>query len=135
MKNFNLPLLAVLLWFSILPAPAKQIKLPSSGKEFSREEYMVMNLNKGNDSTGTHISEALKEVRAMVKDLDRSLRQLQQVDREFARSKGKPDDRFMAPASATLEQALKTAQQLAQELEGSREQLKDSIHQALIMGQ
>lgn len=111
------------------------VNLPPSGKEFSREDFMVMNLNRGNDSTGAHISEALKETRAMVKILDKSLRQLQQVDREFAKSKGRPDDKFLGPATERLQQALKSAQQLSDELEASREELKDNIHHALLMSQ
>ncbi|MBX9687118.1 MAG: hypothetical protein K2X27_10475 [Candidatus Obscuribacterales bacterium] len=111
--------------------PAKQPIL----RQFSREEFMVMNLNRGNDSSGAHISESLKQVRIMVKDLDRSLRQIQQVDREFAKSKGKPDDHFLNPAIDKLQQALKSAQQLSQDLESSREELKDNIQQALINAQ
>lgn len=113
-----------------LSAPAK---MPPSGKEFSREEYMVLNLNRGKDSAGTHISDALRQARDMVKDLDRSLRQVQQVEREYAKSKGRPDDKFLAATTDRLEQALKSAQQLASELELSREELKDNIHHALIM--
>ena len=104
-------------------------------KSFSREEYMLLNLNRGNDSTGTHIADSLKQVRIMIRDLDKSLRQLQQVEREFGKSKGRPDDHFLAPAEARLEQSLKTAQELATQLEASRVELKDSIHQALLMAQ
>lgn len=113
-------------------APEKPVP---ANKQFSREDYMVLNLNKGDDSTGAHISESLREVRIMVKELDKGLRQLQQVDREFAKSKGRPDDKFLSAASDRLQQALKSAQQLEKDLEASREELKDSIHEALIMGQ
>lgn len=114
-------------------AECGDLKLPPSGREFSREEYMVLNLNRGDDSAGAHVGEAIKQVRVIVKDLDRSLRQLQQVDREFAKSKGKPDDKFLGPAADRLQQALKSAQQLQQDLELSRDELKDNIHEALIM--
>ncbi|MBX9573348.1 MAG: hypothetical protein K2X77_30895 [Candidatus Obscuribacterales bacterium] len=116
-------------------AAKKPEKPPVASRQFSREEFMILNLNRGNDSTGTHISDSLRQVRQMVRDLDKSLRQLQQAEREFAKSKGRPDDHFLAPAAAKLEQSLKTAQQLEQELEQSRTELKDSIHQALIMAQ
>lgn len=108
---------------------------PIPDKKFSREEFMVMNLNRGEDSTGAHINSSIKEVRIMVKDLDRSLRQLQQVDREFAKSKGKPDDKFLSASADRLQRALKTAQQLSEELEATREELKDNIHNALLMAQ
>lgn len=116
-------------------AAAGNVKPPPAGKQFSREEFMLMNLNRGEDSTGAHIGDSLKQVKGIVKELDRSLRQLQQVDKEFAKSKGKPDDKFLAPATDRLQQALKTAQQLSAELEGSREELKDNIHNALLMAQ
>lgn len=113
-------------------AAKKPEKPPAIGRQFSREEFMVLNLNKGNDSTGSHLNDSIRQVRQMVRDLDKGLRQLQQAEREYAKSKGRPDDRFMAPAAARLEQSLKTAQQLEKELEQSREELKDSINHALI---
>ncbi len=115
-----------------LAAPEKPIQ-PPAGRQFSREEYMVLNLNRGNDSTGAHISESLKEVRVMVRDLEKSLKQLQQIDKEYAKSKGRPDDKFLGNATDRLQRALKSAQQLSQDLEASRDELKDNIHQALIM--
>lgn len=128
----------LLVCFAALPAAslaAKPVKPSTPTKTFSREEFMLMNLNRGNDSTGAHIGDGLRQVRQLVKDLDKSLRQLQQADREFAKSKGRPDDKYLAPAATRLEQALKTAQQLETELEGSREELKDSIQQALLRAQ
>lgn len=135
MKRFLCISAAIVCSIVATPSQAGDLKLPPSGRQFSREEYMVLNLNRGSDSTGTHIADALKEVRVIVRELDKSLRQLQQVDREFAKSKGKPDDRFLNGAADRLQQALKSAQQLEQDLTASRDELKDSIHQALIMAQ
>lgn len=100
---------------------------------FTREDYMVLNLNRGNDSAGNQISQSLRVVRQSVKDIDRALRQVEQVDKQFAKSKGKPDDRYLNAAIENLRKTLKTAQQLEAELETSREELKESIRQALIM--
>lgn len=102
------------------------------GRQFTREDYMVMNLNRGTDSAGTQISEALRSARQSVKDLDRALRQMEQVDKQYAKSKGKPDDRYLSAATETLRKTLKTAQQLEVELEASRDELKSSIQEALI---
>ncbi len=132
--NVILLLMAIITIAKVNALPEKEI-LPPTGKQFSREEFMVLNLNRGNDSTGAHISESLKQVRLVVKDLEKSLRQLQQVDREYAKSKGRPDDKFLGNASDRLQQALKLSQQLSTELETSKEELKDSIHSALIMAQ
>lgn len=135
--KLSIAVFCLYLLASGMPAIAmkKPEKPPVPSRQFSREEFMVLNLNKGNDSTGAHISESLRQVRQMIKDLDKSLRQLQQAEREFGKSKGRPDDHFLAPAAAKLEQSLKTAQQLEQELSQSRDELKDSIHHALIMAQ
>ena len=110
-------------------------KAPPSGRQFSREEFMVLHLNSGNDSTGAHVAEAQKQLHNIVRELDKSLRQLQQVDREFAKSKGKPDDRFLNNAADALQKALSTSQQLEKELGECKVELKDSIHSALIMAQ
>ncbi len=102
-------------------------------RPFTREDYMVLNLNRGNESAGNQISESLRAVRQSVKELDKALRQIEQVDKQFAKSKGKPDDRYLTAATDTLHKTLKTAQQLQAELEASREELKDNIQQALLM--
>lgn len=137
MKKLLLSLSSAILSLGIatLSSEAEPQKMPPSGRQFSREEYMVMNLDRGADSTGAHLAESLKDIHAIVRDLDKSLRQLQQVDKEFARSKGKPDDRFLGNAGDRLQQALTTAQQLEKELTDSRNELRDNIHQALIMAQ
>lgn len=127
MKYATVYLVALTLW-----AGASAAAYGQPGRQFTREDYMVMNLNRGNDSAGTQISEALRSARQTVKDLDRALRQMEQVDKQFAKSKGKPDDRYLTPATETLRKTLKTAQQLEVELEASREELKSSIQQALI---
>jgi hypothetical protein len=134
MKKF-LCIPAALVCLGLAPAHLEAFpqKLPPPDRQFTREEYMVLNLDRGEDSTGAHVRASLKEVKAMVKDLDKGLRQMQQVDREFAKSKGKPDDRYLAPATERLQAALKTAQQLDLDLTACRDELKDSIHQALIM--
>ena len=123
---------AGLITLSILAAvPALAIAQPGA-RQFSREDYMVMNLNRGNESAGAQISEALRGARQTVKDLDRALRQIEQVEKQFAKSKGKPDDRYLSAATETVRKTLKTAQQLEAELTASREELKDSIQQALL---
>lgn len=108
------------------------LAIAQPGRQFTREDYMVMNLNRGTASAGTQISEALRAARQSVKDLDRALRQMEQVDKQYAKSKGKPDDRYLAAATETLRKTLKTAQQLEVELEASRDELKSSIQEALI---
>lgn len=136
MKHSSLALSLVCLFF-LAPsfAQARGLSKPRPSAKFSREDFMVMNLNRGQDSTGAHIGQSLKDTKLMVKGLDKSLRQMQQIDRQFAKSKGRPDDHFLTGATNRLETALKTAQQLESDLEAARNELKDSIQQALIMSQ
>lgn len=132
----NIPLVLSLAFSCLLfnaDAQGKRPDTPAPSAKFSREEFMLMNLNRGQDSTGFHISVAAKQTKQMIKDLDKSLRQLEQADREFAKSKGRPDDHFLTAPKERLQQALKTAQQLDLELSTSKDELKDSIQQALIM--
>lgn len=131
-KLLSIPAAIICLSFMPMHLQASPEKPAPAGRQFSRAEYMVMNLNRGDDSTGAHVSESLKEVRLMVKELDKGLRQLQQVDKEFAKSKGRPDDHFLGPATDRLQQALRSAQQLEQDLTASRDELKEAIQQALI---
>ncbi|MBY0357063.1 MAG: hypothetical protein K2W82_03605 [Candidatus Obscuribacterales bacterium] len=122
--------------FFVADVQAKRQDAPSGGShKFGREDFLMMNLNRGQDSTGTHIALAQKQTKQMVKDLDRSLRQLEQVDREFAKAKGHPDNHYLTPAKERLEQALRTAQKLETELESSKEELRDAVQHALIMAQ
>lgn len=107
-------------------------KAEAEVEKFSRAEYMVMNLNKGPKSAGSFISLALKETRETVKSLDRAVRQVEQVDREYAKSKGRPDDRYLAGSAEQLKSALKAAQKLEEELVSARDELKSGIQQSLV---
>lgn len=104
-------------------------------QRFSREDFMLMNLNRGEASTGAQISGALRDTRTMVKGLERALRQLEQVDKQYAKAKGKPDDHYMFQPGERLKQALKTATQLETELEQARDELKEAINQTLVVNQ
>lgn len=125
-----LSVLAAFSWSTAVQAGQKPVKAAN----FSREEFMIINLNRGTDSAGFHISNSLKGTRSMVRDLDKGLRQMEQVDKAYAKSKGRPDDRFLQNSSERLKKALETAQKLEIELEEAREELKSSIQQSLIMG-
>ena len=104
----------------------------ANADQFSRTEFMVMNLNRGPKSAGNFIAESLKGTRDTIKVLDRAARQVEQVDREFAKSKGRPDDRYLAPSTERIKEALKSAQKLETDLQAAREELKSGIQHSLI---
>lgn len=106
---------------------------PQSIQNFHRAEFMLMNLNRGMDSAGTHLLTSEKATRQMIRDLDKSVRQMEQVNREFAKFKGRPDDHFLGTAPEQVRKAMQTAQQLEKELDAAREELKSSIQISLTL--
>jgi len=136
MKRFLVPILCALTLVTLTQPEMGAFgnKSPKAAPmpKFSRSEYMVMNLNKGPKSAGFFISQSLKETRDSIKTLDRALRQVEQVDREYAKSKGRPDDRYLAGSQDRIREALKAAQQLEQQLVAAREELKFGIQKSLV---
>lgn len=125
---------AIILLLVILAAPATALAKPEKPQNmpnFHRAEFMLMNLNRGIDSAGTHLLASEKATRQMIKELDKSIRQMEQVNKEFAKFKGRPDDRFLGSAPELVQKALQTAQQLEKELDAAREELKSSIQISL----
>lgn len=102
----------------------------SLANEFKREEIMVINLNHGENSSGSLIVNSLKETRKMTKGLDKALRQIEQVNKNYAKSKGHPDNNYLE--TNNLKEALETAKLLEKQLQESLTELKASIQQALI---
>ena len=108
----------------------KAAKIQSPPK-FDREEFMVMNLTRGQGSTGFYLVESLRQAKAMTKDLERALKQLEQADMAYAKSRGRADDRFLASPASQIKQAKQTAEQLETQLRDSYQDLKVSIAQTL----
>lgn len=122
----------------VLLAPASDCKRrpePAERIEFSRTQFMVMNLNRGKDSTGYYLQESAHQSRLMTMQLEKASRQLEQVDRAYAKSKGRPDDRFLKGAAARIEAARVTAERLAEQLQQAQAELKSSIQEVLLEDQ
>jgi hypothetical protein len=123
------------LILAVPPADSKRRPEPAERVEFSRAQYMVMNLNRGKDSTGFYLQESGRQSRLMLVQLEKASRQLEQVDRVYAKSKGRPDDKYLKGAQARIEAARMTAQQLAQQLQEAQAELKSSIQEVLLADQ
>ena len=104
-------------------------------QEFDRAQFMIMNLNRGKDSTGFYLQESLRTSRLMVRDLEKAQRQLEQADKSFAKSRGRPDDKYLSTAGARIAAAKAAAHELEKQLDGASDELKSSIHQVLLMEQ
>ncbi len=93
---------------------------------------MLMNLNRGPNSTGGYLSASHQAALKMKDDLSKAVNQLEQVEATYAKSRGRPDDHFLEGPAARIEQARKTAEQLLNELREAEADLKSTIQQTLI---
>lgn len=119
-----------------LCVPASQSRRkPQTKSEFDRTQYMVMNLNRGKDSTGYYLQESHRSSVVVLQQLEKAQRQLEQVDRAYAKSRGRPDDKYLNDATERIRAAKATAEQLTKELSECQEGLKNSIHQVLLLEQ
>ena len=81
-----------------------------------------------------YLLEAMRLSKEMDKDLRKALYQVREVDKSYAKSRGKPDSRFLEPAAIKIAQCQDRSDQLAKELKDSFLELKDSINQTLVSG-
>lgn len=92
---------------------------------------MLLNLNRGPNSTGFYLVESLRQVKSVSSDLERALRQLEQADIAYAKSRGRPDDRFLASPASQIKQAKQAAAELEAKLRDAYQDLKATIAQTL----
>jgi len=100
--------------------------------KMDRAEKMVINLRVGHGSAGFYMLEAQRMAREVEADLRKALFQIREVDKTFAKSKGRPDDRFLERATVKLTQCEDQAKALTTELEDSYLILKDNIQETLL---
>lgn len=107
-------------------------KPPSPG-QFDREQLMLINLNHGRGSTVFYLLEAMRKVKDLNYDVERALKQAEEVDKTFARSRGRPDDKFLELATARMANARKRGAEMEEEIHQAHKQLKEEIKQALLI--
>lgn len=115
------------------PSPFRRKPDAAARPEFDRAQFMVINLNRGKDSTGYYLQESLRSSRLLLQQLEKAERQLDQVDKAYAKSRGRPDDKYLNSAGARIATAKTTAGQLEQQLQEASAELKSSIHQVLLL--
>lgn len=103
-----------------------------SGPSPDRAEKMVLNLRVGQGSAGFYILEAARLSREVETDVRKALYQLREVDKSYAKSRGRPDDRFLERAAVKLQQCQDKAKALTEELEDTSQILKDTIKETLL---
>jgi hypothetical protein len=126
--------LPLLLVVAILPAcitGACAKRKPEGSSQFDRNQIMLINLDKGQASTSAYLKDSLDATKQTIKELDKGLHQLEQVDKSYAKSRGRPDDSYLSAPAEEIKAAQKSAQDLEAQLKAASEDLKDTIQQTL----
>ena len=97
-----------------------------------RAEKMVINLRIGQGSSGFYILESARLSRAIETDVRKALFQLREVDKSYAKSRGRPDDRFLERAAIKIQQCQDKAKELTFELEDASQVLRETIKDTLV---
>ncbi len=101
--------------------------------KFDREQTMLMNLKGMPNSTGFFIVQSSEKSKMIVRDLTKALRQLEEVDKAYSKSRGKPDSRHLEGTKLKLINATKSAERLHEELWDTYLTLKKSISETLVI--
>lgn len=112
---------------------------PVMGQDFAapqltREEKMVYNLRIGKGSAGFYLLEASRLAATVEDDLYRAGNQIRQVDKTFARSKGRPDSKYFEATCTKIDLAYEKAKALRAEVEDCWLDLKEAIKETLVQG-
>ena len=83
-------------------------------------------------SAGYYIIHSYSESKEMSHNLERALNQVIEVDKIYAKSRHRPDDRYLETVCLKITVARQTADQLQEQLKDAFAELKSSIQDTLI---
>lgn len=128
---------AVIASVLVLASPGDDLTRSQAlaGAGFDREQTMLMNLQKAPNSSGFFLMMSLSTTKKMIRDIDKSLSQLETVDKAFAKSRGRPDSRYLEPTQLKIVQARSTAEQLENELRSAYLELKKGVQDTIAFDQ
>ncbi len=101
--------------------------------KFDREQTMLMNLKGQPNSSGFFLVQSSEKSKMIVRDLTKALHQLEEVDKAYAKSRGKPDSRYLEGTKLKLINATRSAEKLHEELWDTYLDLKKSISETLVI--
>ena len=101
--------------------------------KFDREQTMLMNLKGQPNSSGFFLVQSSEKSKMIVRDLTKALHQLEEVDKAYAKSRGKPDSRYLEGTKFKLINATRSAEKLHEELWDTYLDLKKSISETLVI--
>ena len=101
-------------------------------RKFTREELLLLNLGHGQGSAGFFLLEALKGSKETTHNLQRAMSQMRQVEATYAKSKGRPDDKYLQNAELKLTQARQRSEDLSENISDGFRDMKRSVKEALL---
>jgi hypothetical protein len=112
------------------------LSVPISAEEkFDRAQNMVVNLNQVAGSTGFYLLKDIREVKEMDHDLGKALLQVQEVDKSYARLRGRKDERFLEAVAIKIQKAQNSRSLYEEDLKDAYSQLKSSIQDTMMTDQ
>ena len=128
-----LPAAVMLACTAIFTAKPTALSETDATAGFDRAQTLVINLNKKVGSSGFYMLEGLRFVETMDHDLLKSLRQVQEVERTYAKLRGKPDNRYFELTEVKIEKAISSNTALRDDLRDAYSQLKAQIKDTIVM--
>jgi hypothetical protein len=101
-------------------------------RKFTREELLLLNLGHGQGSAGFFLLEALKQSKETTHNLQRAMSQMRQVEATYAKSKGKPDDKYLQNSELKLTQARQRSEELSENISDGFREMKRSVKETLL---
>ncbi len=102
------------------------------GQKFTREETMLLNLSHGKGSAGYFLLESERLQKDITHNLERAMSQLEQVEKAYARSKGKPDDKYLASTQLKLVNARQRSEELTEHISNTFRDMKRTVKDVLL---
>jgi len=102
---------------------------------FDRAQKLVLNLNKVAGSSGFYLLKSMREIDVADHDLTKALRQVEEVEKTYARLRGRPDDKFLETTQIKIQKAMQSRNQYEEDLRDAYSQLKADIQHTLLMDQ
>jgi len=121
--------LALCSIFAYTPNKSQNV---NAEEKLNRSQTMLLNLKTAPESSGYYIIQSYRTSKEITNSLEKALSQLASVDQNYAKYRGRPDDRFLQAVSLKVTLARQTAQELQQQLLDAYAELKSSVDEALI---
>jgi hypothetical protein len=104
----------------------------SAEEKLNRSQTMLLNLKTAPESSGYYLVQSYRTSKEITNGLEKALSQLAAVDQNYAKYRGRPDDRFLQAVSLKVTLARQTSQELQGQLLDAYAELKSSVQDALI---